>query len=92
MVSRSGITYMSQARKQPNLPKCFNQNENKSMFLSKFRSWNKTKQTKTKHDTCETKIQQDFIIKKKQKQNETKLWQKNVPKTCVEHIKNNEDS
>ncbi len=62
MFPNNGITYMPQAQKQANLKKNLNQNENKGMFISKFRSWNKTK-----HDTWETRIQQDFIIKKKQK-------------------------
>jgi len=67
MFPNSGITYMPQAQKQPNLKKILNQNENKDMFISKFRSWNKKK-----HNTSETKIQQDFIIKKKK--NRTKIW------------------
>ncbi len=41
------------------------QYDNKGMFSSKTRSWNKKKQ-KQKHDTCKTKIQQDFVAKEKQ--------------------------
>ncbi len=41
------------------------------------------------YDTCEIRIQQDFIIKKLK--NRTKLWQENIPKTNVEHIESNEE-
>jgi len=45
------------------------------------------KQEKQKHNTCETKTQQDFIIRNKQ--NITRLWQGNVSKTNVKYIKSN---
>jgi hypothetical protein len=38
MFPNNGITYMPQAQKQANLKKNLNQNENKGMFISKFRS------------------------------------------------------
>jgi len=36
---------------------------------------------------CETIIQQDFIVRKKEKEN--KVMQENVPKTSVEQTKGN---
>jgi hypothetical protein len=42
------------------------------------------------HNMCKTRIQQDFITKMKQKK--TRLWQKKISKTNVEHIKNNKKS
>ncbi len=46
-----------------------------------------TKQKKQEHNPCETKIQQDFIARNKQKQN--KAMRRNVHKIGVEHIKSN---
>jgi hypothetical protein len=46
-----------------------NQNKNKCMPNYKYRSWNEKKQEQ-KDDKCKTKIQHDFIIRTKQKQNE----------------------
>jgi hypothetical protein len=41
------------------------------------------------HNMCEIRIQQDFIAKKKQKQN--KVMIKNIPKINVEQIKNKKE-
>ncbi len=49
----------------------------------------KQNKQKQKHDTCKIRIQQDFVIMNKQKQN--KAMTRNVPKTNVEQTKNNEE-
>jgi hypothetical protein len=56
------------------------------MPSSKSRLWSKKKHTHT-HNLCEIKIQQDFIVRKEQKQNKAMIG--NVRKIGVEHIKNN---
>ncbi len=44
-------------------------------------------QNKQEHNMCKTtKIQQDFITKKK-----NKVMTRNIPKTNIEHIKGNEE-
>lgn len=47
------------------------------------------KEQKQEHDTCKTRIQQDFITRKIQKLN--KVITKNVPKIGVKYIKNMEN-
>ncbi len=46
----------------------------------------KEKEKKQKHDTCKTKIQQDFVAREKK----TKVITKKIPKTNVEQTKSNE--
>jgi hypothetical protein len=56
------------------------------MFSYETRSWKKKKKKKKKHDTCKTKIQQDFVAREKQ----NKVITKKIPKTNVEQTKSNE--
>jgi hypothetical protein len=62
------------------------QYDNKGMFSYETRSWKKKKKKKKKHDTCKTKIQQDFVAREKQ----NKVITKKIPKTNVEQTKSNE--
>jgi hypothetical protein len=47
---------------------------------------NHERKKKQKHDTCKTKIQQDFVTREKQ----NKVITKKIPKTNVEQTKSNE--
>lgn len=60
----------SWAPKQWSLQNFLNEDENKNRLNFKFKS-----QKKQEHDMCKTRIQYDFITKKKQNKTKIRLWQ-----------------